>query len=291
MNLYAQKLFSTTSPSSYDLIIAPQLEKIEGNKYYSDLKEAFNERLNLENECLIKNCSKEEISQKSVKFSNLFPFFPKLNESNCEDQDLNSTKYKDLEDYNKLHGKDIYSPIPTYNKCKFRLFDFVNCPVTLYSDNHERDIKNFTEFCGKTDPDNYYYVKNCEFKGYKEGDKQCMLEFVKKEGSFGYSDLNSSQGIFETKEEHRKNIQKFYEEKLKYDKISSFPNSDIPTTLVYSTFLNTRTAFLYERNNETFIFNSSNIHFYGGDGTVPSISSLFLGFKWAYEKSLSNNLF
>ncbi len=287
INLYAQKLFSTTSPSSYDLIIAPQIGKIEGNKYYSDLKEALDERINLENKCLLKGCSKEEISQNSIKFSKLFPFFPKLNETNCEEKDLNSTKYKDLEDYNKLHGHDIYTAIPTYNKCKFRMFDFVNCPVTLYSDNHERDIKNFTNFCGKASSDKDFYVKSCDFEGYMEGEKQCLLEFIKKEGSFAYSDMNSSQGIFETKEEHRKNIQKFYEEKLKNDKVSSFPNSDIPTTLVYSSYLNTRTAFLYEGNNDTFIFNSSNIYFYGGDGTVPSISSLFAGFKWAYEKSQS----
>jgi len=44
------------------------------------------------------------------------------------------------------------------------------------------------------------------------------------------------------------------------------------------------TSFLYAKNNSDFEFNTSSVYFYGGDGSVPSISSLFAGLKWAYEK-------
>jgi hypothetical protein len=82
----------------------------------------------------------------SKKFSNVFPYFPKLNETSCEEEDMNSTKYKDLQDYTKLYDNDIYKPIPTYNKCKLRMFDYINCPVVVYSDQHESDIKDYIKF-------------------------------------------------------------------------------------------------------------------------------------------------
>jgi len=101
---------------------------------------------------------------------------------------------------------------------------------------------------------------------------------------FGWSTFNSTHGIYETKEIHEKNIEKFIEKQMKNDKIATFPNPGVPTTVIYSTFLDTRTGYLYDKNNSEFDFNKSSIYYYGGDSAVPSISTLFAGLKWAYEK-------
>ena len=282
LNKYAQKLFSTTTPASYELMIKPHLDMLQEKTEYVKFTSAILERIKIERTCINETCENEYISKNSKYFNELFDFFPKLDEKLCSD-DLTDPKHKELEEYTIRNSNNIRNLLPIYNKCKFRMFDYQNCPVVVYSDNHYKDIENFNSFCNNDKySEKQYFVKNC-LKRNKNNKNRCLLEFMMNEGSFGYENIDIT-GIYETREIHMKNIEKFYENQMKNDQISTFPNPGVPTTLVYSTFIQTPSAFLFEKNNSNFDFNSTNIHNYGGDGSVPSISVLFPGLKWAYEK-------
>ena len=286
LNIIAQKLYSSITPSSYELMIKPHFEILKDKFEYEQFTSAIAERILLERKCEKDGCDNNYIKENSKYFNEIFKFFPKLDGAECS-EDFKDPKYKLLEEYKKKKYQDILNLIPTYSKCKFRMFDYENCPVIIYSDNHDQDIKNYNNICyNKTKNENTFFVENCLKKDAKNKNK-CLAEFIKSEGSFGYENLEIS-GIYETRQIHAENIEKFYKYQIENDQILDFPNPELPITLVYSSYLETATAYLYQKNNSKLEFNSSNIHFHGGDGTVPSISALFPGLKWAFEKYQSN---
>jgi hypothetical protein len=70
-------------------------------------------------------------------------------------------------------------------------------------------------------------------------------------------------------------------------KISTTRNLKIPqvdTIVVYSSFLPTKTAFLFDSVKNQIEFENIDVLSRGGDGTVSSWSSLLVGLKWIYDK-------
>lgn len=180
-----------------------------------------------------------------------------------------------LEEYKQHNSENNYVYIPTYTKCQLRMFDFLNCPIVVDSDINSN--ANYSKFC-KFTSENQFYTENCDGSGRK-----CLSEFFMKEGSFGYESLNKTQGIFETKELHEENIGKFFKEQAENNHLSSFPRPQVPVTIIYTQFINTRSGSIYKKGDPNFQWNNNTILYYGGDGSVPSISSLYPGLKWAYE--------
>jgi len=81
-----------------------------------------------------------------------------------------------------------------------------------------------------------------------------------------------------------------YQKEISPNKEVLPPN--VPLSIVYGSFLDTKTSFLYNRNQLDKLFTSDQIHYFGGDGTVNSYSSLLPGLKWIYDfKIKSTNIF
>jgi len=65
-------------------------------------------------------------------------------------------------------------------------------------------------------------------------------------------------------------------------RLMTFQNPKVPTTIIFGSFLDTRTAYYF--NKKTKNFSQNDVILFGGDGTVPTYSPLIPGLKWIYEK-------
>lgn len=162
----ALKFMGAFNPNFYILFLKPFLENLSNKKKYGKFMEAIMERINLERECrnLInfsegnstKKCSDDFIEKNSKKFSEIFPFIPKLNSEVCKK--LYKSAEKDIKNsdfYNKKNAKreDIYEYLPSYDPCFLRIFDFLNCPlIKVYKEKDPNfPIEEFEKFCVKED--------------------------------------------------------------------------------------------------------------------------------------------
>ena len=161
----ALKFTGAFNPNFYVLFLKPFLENLSNKNEYKKFLEAILERINLERQCknligLNNNdnnnnniCNDDFIENNSKKFSEIFPFLPKLNSMECKElykSAENDMKNSDFFNQKNKNRDDIYEYLPTYDPCFLRIFDFLNCPlIKVNNDNENISIEDFEKFCLK----------------------------------------------------------------------------------------------------------------------------------------------
>ena len=105
--------------------------------------------------------------------------------------------------------------------------------------------------------------------------------------SFPNVHLNIST-FFDTKEILSEKIKKMIGH---HNEINTLKDLNIPhvdTVLIYSSFIPTKTAYIYDEKKNAKSFQKIDVLAKGGDGTVPTWSSLLVGLKWLYDKKMNN---
>lgn len=140
-----------------------------------------------------------------------------------------------------------------------------------------------------------YFTNSCD-----GGEKinNCQENFIKQYIKFDSSNLFQSKSgdsneripekynLNNTEFQESVRLMQKYQDEICPNKEILQPN--VPLSIVYGSFLDTKSAFLYNRNQGDKVFNWDQINFYGGDGTVNSYSSVLPGLKWIYDAKLNS---
>ena len=281
----AQKLIVPFTPVSYELSPKALFSELTKDPRYNQFISAILERINLE-KAIDKDdqIDDEFIRNHSILFNKLFPFMPKLNDLECDLKKWDLKKRKLLKKRKKYESKHL-ALLPVYAPCRMRIFDLINCPLVRTSKVNIENY-NFDEFCQKNFPQSQYFLKECEdcnnlSKFYEEYTKD-FKDDKNYKNHFKHANVktNSQEEDYDLIE----NVtNKMFEYQKLNDKLKNSPGPKVPTTVVYASFLDTRTAYNFDTENLN-SFRREDILMFGGDGTVPTYSALFPALKWIYER-------
>jgi hypothetical protein len=320
---FSQRMVSPYSPAIYELKPNPVLFNLFSDEKYARFKDAINERIELEKKCKEIDCEPEEVIKHSQKFNELFmkkpqnkTMFPSFNYEHCKMQTLydNPNYHQRINEFKHL-GK-----APYFLPCRHDIYDIVNCPTIVVKTSeyekadiieklcHVKSSKNIIEKEKSQEKllnfSNFYFNYECE-----END-QCLDSFIDQFSPYPYIDKKLDiliERFYNHYKEHFPDVVidsgNFFESredfigKVKsmigyHANISRTRNLDIPkvdTILIYSSFLPTKTAFLFDTKKIQNEFDNIDVLSRGGDGTVSSWSSLLVGLKWLFDKYQDKN--
>lgn len=311
LSTFGQKLFAATFPAGYELRPHPILSNVFNDEKYKDFKLALLERINLEKECKIKDCSSDYIQKNSEIFSKVFAGLPNLSEKECQVLDL--LKGHKFKDFKSKFDSNPELNFPNILPCRYSIYNIAQCPILRYRKGEKEDASILESHCDESDKElssknlNYYNQECAK-------NKNCIDDFFKDNFNYPFSDARISEIIkkfnntysrdfpglnvnntkfFDSREEIKGKISKMIDF---YNKISPLKNMDIPkvdTILIYGNLLPTVTAYLFDQEKNKDVFKNEDKLYKGGDGTVPAWASLIPGLKWLYEKNtqkLSQNI-
>ena len=286
-----QKLFIPFTPFSYELSPKAVFTGLTKDPRYTDFIYAILERINLEKAIdHDDNINEEYIRSHSVLFNKLFPFMPKLNDLEC-DLEKWDLKQRELVEKRKKYESNHLALLPVYAPCRMRMFDLINCPLVRTSKVNIENY-NFDEFCDKKNSDSQYFLKECTSCNnlntfYEDFTKDFKHDHDHK-NLVKEANLNNTISPVEDDYDFIENVAtKMFEYQKLNDKIKNSPGPKVPTTIVYASFLDTRTAYNYDKKKSD-TFTKDEVLMFGGDGTVPTYSSLLTGLKWIYERDFLN---
>ncbi len=274
---FGQFLMLKSIPTVYELRPNSIYWEIFNDDNYNDFATAIRERLELEKNCKKNNkCEASEIETKSKNFDNIFgEYFPsfKLN-SQCEYE----TSVGGNQDALK-------------NKCFTEIFNIIDYPSFIKVNPNDDDSYDIEDYYKKTG-DNLYYIADCEkisgskcidnifpevkcvYDAYTSELNDLIDKFYQRTGKkLTRLDFPSSSDL---KEIINKMISHHNEKSI----IKELKNPQVDIDIVYSSFNPTMAA---EFIDQQYLINLSTSK-KGGDGTVPTWSSLLTAFKWIYEK-------
>ena len=276
---FGQYLMLKSVPTITELKPFPFLSQLFSDDYYSDFAQAIRQRIYMETICSTKKCSTKDF-EKQKKFDNIFKdYFPSLGDEECK-YEINIKNQEDA--YNK--------------KCMTQIYNVGDCPIFIALNKLSDNLNLNLSYCNKTD-DNLYYSSQCE------GEKKCYKEiFSKGPYAYGMKDMddfiflyNYYKGhklkdkidisYFKNEEEYREEIKYQNEYQDQISLIKELPIPPIDTEIIYSSFNPTLNGEYVDKND--FIKKGVPI-MKGGDGTVPTYSSLLTGLKWIYDKQKEN---
>ena len=279
-NIIGQYLLYKSLPVAMELRPLSIAAKIFTDKSYSELSEALKGRLEIERDCETTNCDIKTIKSKTEKFDNLYKdYFPSLLDPECSYESY-------MSGYNEV----------LYRKCYTNIYNVGDCP-SIITQSENPTIDNFKKdlYCNKKGK-GYYYQGECDDKerncldGMYYSDK-CpnpfsntkAVNYILKRFNDNYSERygNLTDSIFDSYENIREGIKKSIEYQNKISKIKDLPFPPVDTILLYGAFTPTIASLVLDDDDftkEGTIFNK------GGDGTVPTWSSLLTGLKWIYDK-------
>jgi hypothetical protein len=312
---FSQRLVSPYSPAIYELKPNPVLFTLFKEKKYEKFSEAIIERIELEKECKEKDCDEKTIMDNSIKFNDLFkrkdinkPMFPSFLEEGCKLKRIQDMpKYNQrIEDFKKKTQR-----VPNFLPCRHDIYDIVNCPTIVVKTNEDETHDSIESRCIKQkvnkvemaselfDASNTYFNYECE------KDNRCLDSFIDQFSPYPYFDQKM---VYLIDRFYKKYHEKFpdvsinsvdffgshddFIAKVKsminyHSKLSKTRNLDIPkvdTIVLYSSFLPTKTAYLFDTKKIQEQFSNIDVLSRGGDGTVSSWSSLLVGLKWIFDK-------
>lgn len=320
LNEFSQRLVSPYSPAIYELKPNPVLFKLFQEEKYAKFSEAIVERINLEKQCKEKDCLTEDILKNSQKFNELFKrkdvnklMFPSFVEDGCKLKTLqdNLKYYKRLEDFKKVTKR-----APNFLPCRHDIYDIVNCPtVVVKTRDHETASDLIENLCLNPkesaeegislklfDPTNSYFNHECakehqcldsfidEFSPYPYIDEKMvyLIDRFYKNYQNQYPDIViNSENFFESQSDFIAKVKSMIDYQVKISKTRNLDIPKVDTIVLYSSFLPTDTAFLFDSKKVQDQFQNIDVLSKGGDGTVSSWSSLLVGMKWIYDKYYS----
>lgn len=278
---FGQFLMLRSIPTVYELKPFKIFWDLFQNSEYSIFSTAIRDRLELEKECNNgKNtgkCTDEYIKEKSKNFDQIFKdYYPSMTNEECNNIETS-------------HSGNVNA---LYKKCYSYIYNIVDYPTIIKVEKAGiYDIENYVNKTG----DDTYYVADCEkitgskcyeevmkeTKGVNETFEDELYVFINRfKNRYGKEIDISDDKFFETGDEEREKIKIMIEQQKKISLIKDLPPPDVDIDIVYSSFHQTLVSeFIY----------SSNLSLVqevlkGGDGTVPSWSTLLTAFKWIFEK-------
>ena len=285
-NIFGQYLLYKSLPVAMELRPLSIAAKIFTDKSYSEISEALKGRLEIERDCETTNCDINTIKSKTEKFDNLYKdYFPSLLDPECSYESTTSG-------YNEA----------LYRKCYTYIYNVGNCPsIITQSENPTIDNFNKDLYCNKKGK-GYYYQGECGDKERNCLDEmyysdKCPNPFSNKEAvnyilkrfNDNYSEKYGTldENYFDSYENIREGLKKSIEYQNEKSKIKDLPVPPVDTILLYGAFTPTIASLVlddddFTNTNDNIIFNK------GGDGTVPTWSSLLTGLKWIYDKKKKN---
>ena len=280
---FGQFLMLRSVPTIYELKPFQIFHNLFKSEDYLDFAEAIKERIELENICgqseLDLKCSEEFIKEKSAKFDNIYKkYFPSLTEEECKIETSIGGNAKALS-----------------KKCFSQIYNIVDCPTLLKitdSNNFkETDIEGYCNTVG----DNIYYTANCSEKNCAENilfEAPCVIDSFPNEweifinrfkNRFDKEIPKGDKKFFETCEEEREKIKEMINYQDQKSLIKDLPISPVDIDIVYGSYNPTIVAEILDSD-----LSLTQKVIKGGDGTVPTWSSLLTAFKWIYEKEKNN---
>ena len=278
-NVFGQNMMYKSLPTITELRPLPIAAKIFTDQAYKQLGDAIKERINYENQCRNNYC----VTNATPRFDSLFAgYFPIFSDPECA-------------------YEAIYDNKNTLNrKCFTNIYNVGECPTVLtkstlsaysnpYGDNVEK-------YCGQKGPQFYYQGEcnsnnpNCLDNIYSEkgpyvyGNKDALDYLIRRynQESARYIDGQYLGYLhFQSKEEINEGNKILIEYQNQISLIKDLPPPPVDTDIIYTGFAKTISALaVYEKDFTAESYNYTK----GGDGTVPTWSSLLTGLKWIYEK-------
>ena len=274
--IFGQYIMYKSLPIIMELRPLPIAAKIFTDSVYKELGDTLRNRLYCEN----KTCYSYSINE---KFDNIFKgYFPSLTDPECN-------YHSNLESKNTFNGK-----------CYTYIYNVGDCPtiitksVNLTQNDYEKDL-----FCNKTGKEYFYQgeFNNNEKNGLDEvyySDK-CPNVYNNKEAinflidrfnnhfSKIYGEIN--ENYFDSYETIKSGVKNLLEYQKNIDLIKELPVPPVDTELLYASFYPTISTLILDDDDFT---KEGTYLRKGGDGTVPTWSSLLTGFKWIYDKKKNN---
>lgn len=277
-NIFGQYLLFKSLPVVFDLRPLSNIIKIFTNSTYNELANAIRGRIDIETKCKNKNCSINEIKEKTSKFDEIFEgYFPSLLDSECS--------YESNIKNNTLD-----------RKCYTNIYNVGDCPTVITKSINPTE-ENFQNdyYCNKTGV-NYFYQgecnnneKNCLDQIYYS--EQCpnpydntkAVNFILNNFNKDYSDIygNISKNYFDSHETIRNGINNSISYQNNINLLNDLPFPPVDIDLLYASYYPTYVSYVFDDND----FKNNITGFKrGGDQTVPTWSSLLPGLKWIYDK-------
>ena len=290
-NSFGQNFMYHVIPTLMELRPLNIINKLFTSEFYKDFGEAFNERLELENECYNKDCDNEYIKEHSKKFNEVFGDvnYPDLQENECKYTNIPEEKYFDNE--------------VLAHPCRTELYNLAKCPaILLKTDDFKPNISNINEYCGIYNDSLYYDVEcsnntNCLDKIYytkgpyafdEKKKVQYLINRYNKHFKKEFDNKDIDENFFENKKIYREKTKKQIEYYNNISLTKELPIPPVDTDVIYGNFLKTGTAFIYNETNKDLFDNNEDVLSKGGDNTVPNWSSMLVGMKWIYDKKKMN---
>jgi hypothetical protein len=307
---FGQKLSLASTPVAYELKPNSILYRLFKNSEYSNFKSALEEIFLLEKICKSHDCNSDFVDRLSQNFTKVFENFPKLNDAECLVSDiLKNPKYQEII---KQYINDPKLDVPSFLPCRNDFFDSISCPTVKIRNSPEDKASDIeSKHChlvnsGNGSPvadDSDFFNRECNIK------TNCVEKFYNKHYAYPYSDKkmadlidrfnktysNEFPGVdfnissyFDSKEVLQMKIEKMMEHQNSVTKIENLDIPEVDTIIVYGSYLPTKSAYLFDEVINLDEFSKNDILMKGGDGTVPSWSSMLTGMKWLFDKKAKN---
>ena len=293
--LFGQYMMLKSIPTVYELKPFNIFSELFENSKYKDFGNAIKERIKLEKLCKDKQCTTQEIAENSKIFNKYFiNYFPNM--------DLEHCKYE-----SSIGGNEN----ALNKKCMADIFNIVDCPSivkvkeTSSSSDFKSTVYNIEDFCDKNKQMNEerYFPEKCitnsnNYKCLDELYPQIPNVFETKTDELKYfinrfNNLYSKEfskkideKYFENSEEIKLTIKKMIEYQNEISIIKDLPIPPVDIDIIYSSYNPTLAAEFLETDTLN-VIDGGEVND-GGDGTVPTWSSLLTALKWIYEKETEN---
>ena len=282
-NVFGQNMMYKSLPTITELRPLPIAAKIFTDQAYKQLGDAIKERINYENQCRNNYC----VTNATPRFDSLFAgYFPIFSDPECAYETIFDNK-------NTLN-----------RKCFTNIYNVGECPTVLTKSTFSAQSNpygdNVEKYCGQKGPQFYYQGEcnsnnpNCLDNIYSEkgpyvyGNKEAMDYLINRynQESARYIDGQYlGYNSFQSKEEINQGNKMSIEYQNRISLIKDLPPPPVDTDIIYTGFAKTIAALaVYEKDFTAEAYNYTK----GGDGTVPTWSSLLTGLKWIYEKKARN---
>ena len=284
---FGQSIMLKSIPTVYELQPFTIFFKLFNcSESYSNFAEAIRERIDLEKECKDKKCSQSDIESKSAKFNYYFKdYFLSLTLDECS--------------YEESVGGNQEA---NNKKCMTELFNIVDYPSVIKvkgeQNNLNETIYDIEEYHYKKSED-FYYIADSEdlkdsnicsnllneipyvYEKYKDNVEDLIKIYNK---NYNQNIEKGDKNFFETEEEIKETIEKMKAHLKEKSIIKDLPIPPVDIDLVYSSFSKTLAAEFIDKDSLSVKYQYEK----GGDGTVPTWSSLLTGLKWIYDKKINN---
>ena len=304
---FGQSIAYNSMPTLVELRPLPAIAKLVGKEDYKEFINALKELIEEEKQCGDINCDQNKIDELTPTYRELFgDTLPILSEESCQIR---------KEDEGDDGDEDINNTHQWHKPCRTEVYNSLLCPFMLLGDLEDSDYDSLElkKMC-ETYKDSLLYDNVCKnnnmnklkFLSSLKGNMKCLNDiYAQAVYPFSnpklnelikiYNDIFSKKYNYEVTAEMFEDIESFRQRTVKLieyhgiiSKTQDLPIPPINTYVLYSNFMPTSTAFVYDTKTEKNQFEDDQILYRGGDGTVPNWSSFLTGFKWLYEKKKFN---